>query len=114
MFTLSPAVRARTTVPLRWAVGSSSHSSLSRKRRAASIASIIDAHPISAPLPPSRGGAWSGTVTLKLATDQQGAADDNLSNMSYRFSSPESLDAIHRLRCASDAVLVGMKHCEIK
>ena len=61
-----------------------------------------------------KGGAWSGTVTLKLATDQQGAADDNLSNMSYRFSSPESLDAIHRLRCASDAVLVGMKHCEIK
>jgi hypothetical protein len=53
------------------------------------------------------GEAWSGTVTLKLATDQQGAVDD-LSNASYRFSSPESLDAVHRLRRASDAVLVGV------
>ena len=47
------------------------------------------------------------TVTLKLAMDQQGAVDD-LSNNSYRFTSPESLDAVHRLRRACDAVLVGV------
>ena len=46
-------------------------------------------------------------VTLKLAMDRQGAVDD-LSNSSYRFTSPESLDAVHRLRRASDAVLVGV------
>ena len=50
---------------------------------------------------------WSGEVTLKLAVDLQGAVDD-LSGKAYRFTSAESLDAAHRLRRMSDAVLVGV------
>mmetsp|Transcript_5277 Transcript_5277/g.15553 ORF Transcript_5277/g.15553 Transcript_5277/m.15553 type:complete len:241 (+) Transcript_5277:88-810(+) len=45
-------------------------------------------------------------VTLKIAVDRNGAVDD-LGDRSGRFTSPESLDAVHRLRRYSDAVLVG-------
>mmetsp|Transcript_20740 Transcript_20740/g.61896 ORF Transcript_20740/g.61896 Transcript_20740/m.61896 type:complete len:229 (+) Transcript_20740:318-1004(+) len=51
--------------------------------------------------------AWSGQVTLKIAVDRRGAVDD-LAGKSGRFTSPESLDAVHRLRRISDAVLVGV------
>ena len=51
--------------------------------------------------------AWTGAVTLKIAVDRLGAVDD-LAGKSGRFTSPSSLDAVHRLRRASDAVLVGV------
>jgi riboflavin-specific deaminase-like protein len=46
-------------------------------------------------------------VTLKIAVDSNGAVDD-LGMTSKRFTSPESLDAVHRLRRDCDAVLVGV------
>ena len=45
-------------------------------------------------------------VTLKLAIDRNGAVDD-LGDKAERFTSPASLDAVHRLRRHCDAVLVG-------
>lgn len=51
--------------------------------------------------------AWRGEVTLKLAIDRSGAVDD-LAGKSERFTSSASLDAVHRLRRACDAVLVGV------
>eukprot|EP00635_Sarcinochrysidales_sp_CCMP3193_P006055 CAMPEP_0118918084 /NCGR_PEP_ID=MMETSP1166-20130328/17699_1 /TAXON_ID=1104430 /ORGANISM="Chrysoreinhardia sp, Strain CCMP3193" /LENGTH=232 /DNA_ID=CAMNT_0006858329 /DNA_START=14 /DNA_END=709 /DNA_ORIENTATION=- len=51
---------------------------------------------------------WSGVVTLKLAVDRNGGVDD-LSGKAFRFTTGESLDAAHRLRRASDAVLVGVQ-----
>ncbi|KAJ1472238.1 dihydrofolate reductase-like domain-containing protein [Baffinella frigidus] len=54
----------------------------------------------------SAGGARP-VVTLKIALDQQGAVDD-LGAVAKRFTSPASLDAVHRLRLACDAVLVGV------
>ena len=45
-------------------------------------------------------------VTLKLALDRNGAVDD-LGDKAERFTSPASLDAVHRLRRHCDAVLVG-------
>jgi len=46
-------------------------------------------------------------VTLKIALDENGAVDD-LGITSKRFTSEQSLDAVHRLRRCSDAVLVGI------
>ncbi len=46
-------------------------------------------------------------VTLKIAVDKNGAVDD-LGLAAKRFTSAESLDAVHRLRRDSDAVLVGV------
>lgn len=52
-------------------------------------------------------GRVSG-VTLKIALDAMGGvADMSANNTSERFTSEKSLDAVHRLRCVSDAVLVG-------
>ncbi|CAM9338373.1 unnamed protein product [Chrysoparadoxa australica] len=48
------------------------------------------------------------SVTLKLAVDEQGAVDD-LAKEAARFTSEASLDAVHRLRRDSDAVLVGVE-----
>ena len=45
-------------------------------------------------------------VTLKIAIDRNGAVDD-LGDKAERFTSPASLDAVHRLRRHCDAVLVG-------
>jgi riboflavin biosynthesis pyrimidine reductase len=46
-------------------------------------------------------------VTLKIALDANGGAADLGDIKLGRFTSPESLDMVHRLRCVSDAVLVG-------
>jgi riboflavin biosynthesis pyrimidine reductase len=46
-------------------------------------------------------------VTLKIALDANGGAADLAEIKSERFTSPESLDMVHRLRSVSDAVLVG-------
>lgn len=46
-------------------------------------------------------------VTLKIALDANGGAADLAEIKSERFTSPESLDMVHRLRVVSDAVLVG-------
>lgn len=47
-------------------------------------------------------------VTLKMAFDQQWAvADVSHKKKSERFTSPGSLDLVHKLRATSDAVLVG-------
>eukprot|EP00961_Rhodomonas_salina_P166793 2247963-Rhodomonas_salina.3 len=46
-------------------------------------------------------------VTLKIAVDSKGAVDD-LGLTAKRFTCSESLDAVHRLRRDSDAVLVGV------
>ncbi len=46
-------------------------------------------------------------VTLKIATDKNGAVDD-LSVDSNRFTSEDSLDAVHRLRKDCDAILIGV------
>ena len=46
-------------------------------------------------------------VTLKIALDLNGAVDD-LDAAAKRFTSPESLDAVHRLRRYCGAVLVGV------
>jgi len=46
-------------------------------------------------------------VTLKMATDADGAVDDR-SQHSRRFSSEKSLDAVHSLRSQVDAILVGV------
>jgi RibD C-terminal domain len=53
--------------------------------------------------PPARA-----LVTLKIALDQQGAVDD-LSEGPKRFTSEASLDAVHRLRRDSQAVIVGVE-----
>jgi RibD C-terminal domain len=54
-------------------------------------------------VPPARA-----LVTLKIALDQQGAVDD-LSEGPKRFTSEASLDAVHRLRRDSQAVIVGVE-----
>lgn len=46
-------------------------------------------------------------VTLKIALDATGGAADLAEIKSERFTGPESLDMVHRLRRDSDAVLVG-------
>ena len=46
-------------------------------------------------------------VTLKIALDANGGAADLADTKLGRFTSPESLDMVHRLRVVSDAVLVG-------
>jgi riboflavin biosynthesis pyrimidine reductase len=46
-------------------------------------------------------------VTLKIALDANGGAADLADIKLGRFTSPESLDMVHRLRVVSDAVLVG-------
>jgi riboflavin-specific deaminase-like protein len=46
-------------------------------------------------------------VTLKMAFDQQWAVADTSETKSERFTSPGSLDMVHRLRARSDCVLVG-------
>eukprot|EP00980_Cylindrotheca_fusiformis_P028112 scaffold22581_cov123-Cylindrotheca_fusiformis.AAC.9 len=46
-------------------------------------------------------------VTLKIAFDSQWGVADLSSDKSERFTCPESLDMVHRLRRYSDAVLVG-------
>jgi len=51
----------------------------------------------------------SGTtgVTLKIAIDSNGGVVDLDADESVRFTSPQSLDMVHRLRRDCDAVLVG-------
>ena len=46
-------------------------------------------------------------VTLKMATDCDGAIDDK-SEKSQRFSSETTLNTVHKLRSFSDAILVGV------
>ncbi len=46
-------------------------------------------------------------VTLKMAFDTSYAVADSSENKSERFTCPESLDMVHKLRRWSDAVLVG-------
>ena len=46
-------------------------------------------------------------ITLKIALDTNGAAADLAVETSERFTCDQSLDMVHRLRCQSDAVLVG-------
>ena len=46
-------------------------------------------------------------VTLKMAFDENWAVADNAEEKSDRFTSPASLDLVHRLRRDSDCVLVG-------
>lgn len=46
-------------------------------------------------------------VTLKMAFDENWAVADDAAVTSERFTSPSSLDLVHLLRRASDAVLVG-------
>ena len=52
-------------------------------------------------------------VTLKIAFDSQGGVADLSTEKSERFTCPESLDMVHRLRRVSDAVLVGRSTVEI-
>ncbi|CAM9629334.1 unnamed protein product [Scytosiphon promiscuus] len=47
------------------------------------------------------------SVTLKLAMDRNGAVDD-MAEGPKRFTSQESLDAVHRIRRDCEAVLVGV------
>jgi diaminohydroxyphosphoribosylaminopyrimidine deaminase/5-amino-6-(5-phosphoribosylamino)uracil reductase len=61
-----------------------------------------DAATVSAPPPTAVTG-----VTLKIALDAQGGAADLSTDVSERFTCEASLDMVHRLRCAADAVLVG-------
>jgi riboflavin-specific deaminase-like protein len=51
----------------------------------------------------------TGIITLKLAFDSQWGVSERAAatTTSERFTSPESLDMVHRLRRDSDAVLVG-------
>eukprot|EP00977_Amphora_coffeiformis_P008836 scaffold1995_cov167-Amphora_coffeaeformis.AAC.16 len=46
-------------------------------------------------------------VTLKIAVDSQGGVADLAAVESDRFTSPSSLDRVHRLRRDSQAVLIG-------
>lgn len=51
-------------------------------------------------------------ITLKIAVDQNGAFSEDFASLgekkpSVRFTCSESLDMVHRLRCVSDAVLIG-------
>nr|MBC8518291.1 bifunctional diaminohydroxyphosphoribosylaminopyrimidine deaminase/5-amino-6-(5-phosphoribosylamino)uracil reductase RibD [Euryarchaeota archaeon] len=46
-------------------------------------------------------------VTLKIAVDSNGAVDDRAED-SFRFTSEESLNAVHRLRKDVDAIIVGI------
>jgi riboflavin-specific deaminase-like protein len=46
-------------------------------------------------------------VTLKMAFDENWAVADDAEEKSERFTSPASLDLVHRLRRDSDCVLVG-------
>jgi len=52
-------------------------------------------------------------VTLKIAFDSQNSVADLSSEKSERFTCPESLDMVHRLRRVSDAILVGRSTVEI-
>ena len=47
------------------------------------------------------------SVTLKMAFDENWAVADDAEIISERFTSPSSLDLVHRLRRDSDAVVVG-------
>jgi riboflavin-specific deaminase-like protein len=49
----------------------------------------------------------SSTVTLKMAFDSNWGVAELSEQKSERFTCPESLDMVHRLRRCSDAVLVG-------
>lgn len=63
----------------------------------------------SAVTPPQHRPSVSG-VTLKIALDANGgAADLQEQAEAARFTCAESLDMVHRLRCDSDAVLVGRR-----
>jgi riboflavin-specific deaminase-like protein len=46
-------------------------------------------------------------ITLKLAIDRQWGVAERAASTSVRFTSPDSLDMVHRLRRDSDAVLIG-------
>ena len=87
------AARPRLRLPPR------QRTSPSRQRVATQTALPV----LSASLPPGS----LPVVTLKIAVDENGAVDD-LGMKSKRFTSPASLDAVHRLRRDSDAVLVGV------
>ena len=52
-------------------------------------------------------------VTLKIALDQQSGVVDLSETKVERFTSPESLDMVHRLRVDCDAVLVGRNTVEV-
>mmetsp|Transcript_39963 Transcript_39963/g.43324 ORF Transcript_39963/g.43324 Transcript_39963/m.43324 type:complete len:145 (-) Transcript_39963:98-532(-) len=52
-------------------------------------------------------------VTLKIAFDSQNSVANLSSEKSQRFTCPESLDMVHRLRRVSDAILVGRSTVEI-
>ena len=88
-----PAAWPRLRLPQR------QRTSPSRQRVATQTALPV----LSASLPPDS----LPLVTLKIAVDENGAVDD-LGMKSKRFTSPASLDAVHRLRRDSDAVLVGV------
>lgn len=51
-------------------------------------------------------------VTLKMAFDQNWSVADLSEEKSVRFTCPESLDLVHKLRRCSDAVLVGRSTVE--
>ena len=53
-------------------------------------------------------GADRPCVTLKIALDANGAVDELADQESKRFTCGASLDLVHRLRAASDAVAVGV------
>lgn len=52
-------------------------------------------------------------ITLKMAFDSNYAVADKSESKSERFTCPESLDLVHKLRRCSDAVLVGRSTVEI-
>lgn len=52
-------------------------------------------------------------ITLKMAFDSNYAVADQSESKSERFTCPESLDLVHKLRRCSDAVLVGRSTVEI-
>lgn len=76
-------------------------------RLATSSLELGDPVTVVRPLDPSR------SVTLKMAFDAQGGVADLSNERSERFTCPESLDMVHRLRRVSDAVLVGRSTVEI-
>lgn len=51
-------------------------------------------------------------VTLKIAVDARGGVADRAAKVSDRFTCSESLDAVHRLRRDSDAILIGRQTVE--
>jgi riboflavin biosynthesis pyrimidine reductase len=87
---------------LSWRKKSSSRTLLSASPR-----SDADARSSSSSTSRSADSAAIKGVTLKIALDANGGAADLADIKLGRFTSPESLDMVHRLRCVSDAVLVG-------